>query len=290
MRSNGSAVNSQRFVQPLAILVKQVLLAILVTTVAGVAVLSIEYGFFARERAPSPSPVAEPKPKMQAGVQLREDNAHEVAELGSSSEPKSKEIEGEIEKQEGVMPLVGSDNQIGAKGGDALPSSTLTTTILESSPSITPLTATKNQPYTNSLGMKFVPVPRTGVLFSIWETRTQDYKAYEAANAGIDLPVVGVSWNDANEFCDWLSRKEGQRYRLPTIGEWEIAAGAENQFYPWGNTWPPPEGSGNFQGKEGAASRPYGVRLPTLAISGYSDSYEKLAPVASYSSNKFGVV
>jgi len=36
-------------------------------------------------------------------------------------------------------------------------------------------------------------------------------------------PVVNVTWNDAVAFCDWLSRKEGKRYRLPTEAEWECA-------------------------------------------------------------------
>ena len=36
-------------------------------------------------------------------------------------------------------------------------------------------------------------------------------------------PVVNVSWNDAVAFCDWLSRKEGKTYRLPTEAEWEYA-------------------------------------------------------------------
>jgi formylglycine-generating enzyme required for sulfatase activity/serine/threonine protein kinase len=41
-----------------------------------------------------------------------------------------------------------------------------------------------------------------------------------------DHPVVCVSWNDAWEFCQWLSRKEGKTYRLPTEAEWEYACRA----------------------------------------------------------------
>ena len=41
-----------------------------------------------------------------------------------------------------------------------------------------------------------------------------------------DHPVVNVSWNDAVAFCDWLGRKEGQTYRLPTEAEWEYSCRA----------------------------------------------------------------
>ncbi|MBI4854485.1 MAG: SUMF1/EgtB/PvdO family nonheme iron enzyme [Acidobacteria bacterium] len=52
-----------------------------------------------------------------------------------------------------------------------------------------------------------------------------------------DLPVVNISWEDANNYCAWLSRRDGVDYRLPTEEEWENAArGKESFFYPWGNT------------------------------------------------------
>ena len=40
-----------------------------------------------------------------------------------------------------------------------------------------------------------------------------------------DLPVVGVSWEDATAYARWYSKRTGRNYRLPTYGEWAHAAG-----------------------------------------------------------------
>jgi len=47
-----------------------------------------------------------------------------------------------------------------------------------------------------------------------------------------DLPVRGVTWEQADAYCSWLNK------RLPTEVEWEAAGrgpGADPQLYPWGN-------------------------------------------------------
>ena len=176
--------------------------------------------------------------------------------------------------------------------------------------------------FTNSLGMKFVPVKGTDVLFCIHETRYKDYDAYAADSPGVDdrwkdqtvggytpmekkesHPVVNVSWEDSKAFCEWLSKKEGRSYRLPTDREWSIAVGigrdekrkkdavpamvneVPNEF-PWGTKWPPPRGSGNFSDQSRKAQAP---DSDTQYIDGYDDGYPTTAPVMSFKPNKLGL-
>lgn len=55
-----------------------------------------------------------------------------------------------------------------------------------------------------------------------------------------DLPVVGITWSDANYYCDWLGKELGATVRLPSEAEWERAARGDNDAenkYPWGAEW-----------------------------------------------------
>lgn len=55
-----------------------------------------------------------------------------------------------------------------------------------------------------------------------------------------DLPMTGISFEDARAYCTWLSKRTGDTYRLPTSAEWEVAAGgSEDYLYPWGNDFDP---------------------------------------------------
>lgn len=38
-------------------------------------------------------------------------------------------------------------------------------------------------------------------------------------------PALGMSWNAAQKYCEWLSRNTGRDYRLPAEAEWALACG-----------------------------------------------------------------
>jgi hypothetical protein len=78
-----------------------------------------------------------------------------------------------------------------------------------------------------------------------------------------DHPVVCVSWQDAKAYADWLSRRTGQHYRLPTQQEWlrvaqtiVVASGC---------------GSGNF------------------SVDSCDDGYANTAPVARFPATRYGL-
>ncbi len=160
-----------------------------------------------------------------------------------------------------------------------------------------PQEATRELPWRDSFARAYLPVPGTDVLFALWPTRVNDYKAFVAATETEwpkasfeqepDHPAVNITWNDAQAYCDWLTRHEadtgrlpsGYHYRLPTEAEWNRAVGLDETTapddskgpYPWGSQWPPPPDAGNY-----AAS---------LEV----DAFAHTSPVGSFAPNRFGL-
>lgn len=88
-----------------------------------------------------------------------------------------------------------------------------------------------------------------GFYLGAFEVTNAQYEEFDPAHRALrgklgfskedNEAVVFVSWHDANRFCQWLSKKEGKVYRLPTEAEWEFAAraGTATHFYT-GDTLP----------------------------------------------------
>ena len=171
--------------------------------------------------------------------------------------------------------------------------------------------------------MRFVPVPGTKVYFSVWVARVLDYTVYAQVkkvdgawtnqekdgvpvSRGAEYPVVGVSWDDAQAFCQWLTEKEndegklprGAKYRLPTDEEWSRAVGlateqgatpaekdGKNNFdFPWGFGFPPKGKVGNY------ADAAWHEKFPQETwIESYTDDYATTSPVGKFPANAFGL-
>lgn len=165
--------------------------------------------------------------------------------------------------------------------------------------------------FTNSLGMKFVPVPGTRVLMCVHEVRMLDWKACVKKVRGLDSKEsrgwsddqpVELKWDEALAFCEWLSQKEGLGYRVSTDREWSFSVGIGQDEaadalpvaldekmkdqYPWGTAWPPPQGAGNYPDQTyiDEAKPKNGFTIPA-----YNDGFAFASPVMSFAPNHLGI-
>jgi formylglycine-generating enzyme required for sulfatase activity len=147
------------------------------------------------------------------------------------------------------------------------PERSLTKPPLKDKPTVfsAPPIGARPRAFTNSIGMRFVPIPAGSFMMGspIEETgRYNDETLHKATitkpfymqttqvtqtqwqaimghnpsrfnTGGHDCPVEKVSWDDAQEFIEKLNKREGtEKYRLPTEAEWEYScrAGSKTKF------------------------------------------------------------
>lgn len=125
------------------------------------------------------------------------------------------------------------------------------------------------------------------------------------ALAADDNPVANVTWSDAVQYCNWLSKREGRTpvykqefgkwvpvypftdgYRLPTEAEWAWAIRFEERpaprKFPWGKAWPPVKDAGNF------ADLSARDLVPSI-IPKFDDGYASTAPVGKFKESSVGI-
>nr|VFK16478.1 MAG: Formylglycine-generating enzyme, required for sulfatase activity, contains SUMF1/FGE domain [Candidatus Kentron sp. LPFa] len=98
-------------------------------------------------------------------------------------------------------------------------------------------------------------------------------------------PVINVNWNDAAAYAEWLAKKTGRGFRLPTEEEWEYAARGESATrYFWGDD--EQSACAYANGYDESAKRVHRYYWDNLSC---DDGQANTAPVGSYRPNSFAL-
>lgn len=109
----------------------------------------------------------------------------------------------------------------------------------------------------------------------------------EAPPPADEHPVVNISWNDADVFCRWLSRRTGRRVGLPSEVQWVYAARAGVRTrYLWGDN--PDDGKGWCNAADASLKKLSTVERVYPAAA-WDDGYAATAPVGRFKPNAFAL-
>ena len=132
----------------------------------------------------------------------------------------------------------------------------------------------ENPQHTVTIARQFA-IGRFPVTFDEWDACAADggCNSYKPSDEGWGRgrrPVINVSWDDAEAYVAWLSKKTGKSYRLPTGAEYEYATRAGTQtVYPWGDA--------------------IGTNNANCHACGSQWDARQTAPVGSFAANGFGL-
>jgi len=179
----------------------------------------------------------------------------------------------------------------------------------------------KDKPFENSLGMKFVRLPGTEVLCSIWELRVRDYEEFaDSVNYSVqnemytheldpadqktkwgnygrdwrnpgfyqdsDLhPVVGVSLVNAKRFCEWLTEREQTSGLIPKDWEYRIIRDEEWSIAVGDSLYP----WNPYTTQQNERGNYQNMALAMDPKHEYEDNFSMTAPVGSFPPNNLGI-
>lgn len=128
------------------------------------------------------------------------------------------------------------------------------------------------------------------VTFDQWDACQREGGCGEAKDEGWGRgknPVINVSWDAAQSYVKWLSKKTGKAYRLPSEAEWEYAAraGTKTSRY-WGNR---PENACQYANVFDESVKRDPRFVEGMSIHNCNDGYIFTAPVGSFKPNQFGL-
>jgi hypothetical protein len=282
------------------------------------------------------------RPGDSAGEPTAQPASHRAPEPAKSKSSKMPLVAGIV----GLAALAAIGGVLLFKGGNSAPEGASPNLPAPMSTASKTSTASVNAParrpppqtgiaWRNSLDMDFIPLGE--IHFGAFKTRVRDFKAfvdsenYDAIGGMAthqkdgfkdhgnnswdkpgfhqtpDDPVVGISFNDAKDFCKWLTAKErregslraDQIYRLPKDLEWSRAVGLPEEdgatpeersgkikgVYPWGDFWPPKPDSRNYAGAESRAGNPKDWPV----IPNFSDKFQRTSPALAFPPNRLGI-